>query len=68
MTLPIMPPMLPQPAKPARRFIKWGDYMICEQCRMAAQYCACDRAPADAPPPDGALSSLEKRARDVKRR
>jgi hypothetical protein len=59
--------LLPAAQQPARRFEKRGSYMICCECRMAADYCACARQDVEeqAAQEHGADSaSLEQRIRE----
>jgi len=54
----------PPPTPPAaRRFVKFGDSMICTICDLDARYCKGHAAP-DPPSGDGAESSLERRAKE----
>jgi hypothetical protein len=59
-TLVSEPPAMPAPP---RRFVKFGDGMICTVCDLDARYCKGHTAP-DPPSGDGAESSLERRARE----
>jgi len=67
--VPVAPFITPTPApvQPSR-YVKFGDLMICLDCKLAAEWCNCaHRPPADVPSSDGsAESSLEARARACK--
>jgi len=75
----IMQPIYPQGGTPARdpaptlpaprTFVKFGDYMICSCCKLAAAYCNCnERAAAESRPNDGPeAAALAQRIKDAKR-
>jgi len=61
----VPPPIVP--VVPARTFVKWGDFMICQNCKMAQEWCACDKQKTPPPPTqDGSDSSLNRRIKDWK--
>lgn len=60
-------PSLPTP--PPTRFVKFGGYFVCSRCHYTQEFCGCAKPANPSPSPsgsDGAESSLERRARDVK--
>jgi hypothetical protein len=70
---PIISPVLPPPGvaapapPPARRFVKFGGYMICPTCRYTEEWCGCGKVKTPSPPtPDGAESSIELRIRQLR--
>ena len=60
----VPPPVVPHTK--ARTYHKWGDYMICDRCKMAQQWCGCDKQTPPPPQGDGDDSSLNRRIKDWK--
>lgn len=63
MNQPILSPVLPLPAPPPTRFVRFGGYMICLRCRYTEEFCGCMKS---SPPPtqgDGDAGDLERRVR-----
>lgn len=64
-----VPPPVMLPAPPPTRFVKRGLYLVCVDCGLAVDYCACDpRTPAVPSQDAQAGASLDRRIAETRDR
>jgi len=63
-----LPSSTPAQLAPAlQRYIKFGGYFVCRECKMAQEWCACGKRVTDSPSGDArAESDLGKRIAECK--